>query len=226
MRNNGVNHLALILDGNRRWAKKNGVPTIKGYQAGLLALEHLTEAAIKRDIKYITAYCFSTENWGRSKLEVSALIKLFGYGIKKYTDILNKNDMQLKVIGRLNDFPKAIKSSFDKSVHKLKNNKQGVLTLALSYGGRDEIIRAIQKSRNIKGKIDEKTFSLLLDTTDLPDPDLIIRTGGVKRLSNFLTWQSAYSELYFTNVLCPDFNTRHLDLALRNFKKRKRNFGK
>lgn len=226
MRNNGVNHLALILDGNRRWAKKNSVSTIKGHQAGLATLEKIIEASTKRGIKYITAYGFSTENWGRSKIEVDVLIKLFDYAIKKHADTLDKNGFKLRVIGRLNDFPKSVKSSFDKAIHKLKNNKQGVLTLALSYGGRDEIIRAIEKSKNIKSKIDEKTFTSLLDTADLPDPDLIIRTGGVSRLSNFLPWQSAYSELYFTKVLWPDFNVRNLNLALRDFEKRKRNFGK
>jgi len=226
MHNHGVKHLALILDGNRRWAKKNGLPAIKGHQEGLVALERIVKAAIKRGIKYITAYSFSTENWGRSKTEVGILVKLFGYAVKKYTDTLDKNGLQLRIIGRLNDFPKSIKSSFDKSIYRLKNNKQGVLTIALSYGGRDEILRAIRKSKNAKGKIDEKTFSLFLDTADLPDPDLIIRTGGVRRLSGFLPWQSIYSELYFTKTLWPDFNSRHLDLALRNFKKRKRNFGK
>lgn len=226
MHNHGVKHLALILDGNRRWAKKNGLPIIKGHQEGLVVLERIVKAAIKQDIKYITAYSFSTENWGRSKAEVSALIKLIGYAVKKYTDILDENDLQLRVIGRLNDLPKSVKGSFDKSIYRLKNNKRGVLSIALSYGSRDEILRAIEKSRNIKGKIDEKTFSSVLDTAGLPDPDLIIRTGGIKRLSNFLLWQSAYSEIYFTKTLWPDFNSRHLDLALRNFKKRKRNFGK
>jgi len=226
MHNNRVNHLVLILDGNRRWAKKNNVSVFRGHQAGVLALEKIIKAAIKRDIKYITAYSFSTENWGRSKIEVDALTKLFEFSIKKYTNILNEKDLRLKIIGRLNDFPKTTRSLFDKSIYKLKDNKKGVLTLALSYGGRDEIIRAIEKFKNTKGKLDEKTFSLLLDTTDLPDPDLIIRTGGVKRLSNFLPWQSAYSELYFTKVLWPDFTARNLDLALRNFDNRKRNFGK
>ena len=226
MHNHGVKHLALILDGNRRWAKKNGLPAIKGHQEGLIALERLTKAAVKRKIKFITVYGFSTENWGRTKLEVAALIRLMKYAVEKYADMLEDNDLQLKIIGRLDDFPKSVKSAFDRVIYRLKDNKSGILTLALSYGGRDEIIRAIQKIKRIAGKLDEETFSNLLDMAGLPDPDLIVRTGGIRRLSNFLPWQGIYSELYFTKTLWPDFDSRHLDIALRNFTKRHRNFGK
>ena len=226
MQNYGVKHLALILDGNRRWAKQKNLPVPKGHQAGLLTLEKIIKAAIKRKIKYITVYGFSTENWGRNKLEVRALVELLKYAVEKYEGMLQENDLQLKIIGRLNDFPKSVKSAFDKVTHRLKNNQSGVLTLALSYGGRDEIVRAAQKAKKVSGKLTEETFSTLLDTAELSDPDLVIRTGGIKRLSNFLPWQITYSELYFTDILWPDFSSNHLDTALRNFAKRKRNFGK
>jgi len=226
MVDNLVKHIAIILDGNRRWAKKKDLPTYRGHQEGVLALERTVKAAVKRGIKYITIYGFSTENWGRTKLEVTALIKLMKYAIEKYADMLEDNDLQLRVIGRLNDFPKSVKSVFDRAIYRLRNNKSGVLTLALSYGGRDEIIRATQKAKKMSGKLDEKTFSSLLDTAGLPDPDLIIRTGNIMRLSGFLPWQGIYSELYFTKTLWPDFSASHLDKALRNFAKRQRNFGK
>ena len=226
MHNHGVKHLALILDGNRRWAKQKKLPAFRGHQAGVVALERTVKAALKRKIRFITVYGFSTENWGRTKLEVAALVGLMKYAVEKYADMLEDNDLQLKVIGRLNDFPKSVRSAFNRIIYKLKDNKSGILALALSYGGRDEIIRTIQKIKRTAGKLDEETFSDLLDTAGLPDPDLIIRTGGIRRLSNFLPWQGIYSELYFTKTLWPDFNSRHLDLALRNFKERKRNFGK
>jgi len=226
MNKHGVNHVALVLDGNRRWAKTRNLPAFKGHQAGLQALEKIVKASVKRGIKYITVYGFSTENWGRTKAEVKALVELFKYAINKYEDMLQENDLQLRVIGRINDFPKDVKSVFDQAMHRLKDNQSGVLTLALSYGGRDEILRAVGKAQKVKGKLDEKTFSSLLDTHDLPDPDLIIRTGGAQRLSNFLPWQSTYSELYFTKTFWPAFTAKHLDRALNNFAERKRNFGK
>jgi len=226
MSNNSITHLAIILDGNRRWAKRKGLPIYRGHQEGILALERTVKAASKRGIKYITVYGFSAENWGRTKSEVAVLIKLIKYAIEKYTDMLEVNDLQLRIIGRLNDFPKSVKSVLDQAIYKLKNNKSGVLTLALSYGGRDEITRTVQKAKRMSGKLDEEAFSNLLDTAGLPDPDLIIRTGGVMRLSNFLPWQGVYSELYFTKTLWPDFSASHLDRALRNFAKRQRNFGK
>lgn len=221
-----IKHLAIIMDGNRRWAKKQGLPTYRGHQAGVLALEKTVRACSERGIKYLTVYGFSTENWGRTKGEVGHLINIMEAAIKKYTDFLDKENWSIRVIGRIKDFPKSTQSLFDRSINQLKNNQAGILTLALSYGGRDEILRAVEKAKLQKSKLTETNFADLLDTRDLPDPDMIVRTGGVTRLSNFLPWQTIYSELYFTNALWPDFNAKQLDKALLDYAKRKRNFGK
>jgi len=221
-----VKHLAVVMDGNRRWAKKKGLPSYRGHQAGVQALETLVRACNERNIPYLTVYGFSTENWGRTKSEVNWLIKIIIAAIKKYTVLLDKEGWRLQIIGRLKDFPKSTQSLFDKSMDQLKNNQKGVLTIALSYGGRDEILRAVEKAKKQTGKLTEKSFAALLDTRELPDPDLIIRTGGVVRLSNFLPWQSIYSELYFSPILWPDFNAKSLDQALKEFSKRQQNLGK
>ncbi len=221
-----IKHLAIIMDGNRRWAKQQGLPTYRGHQAGVLALEKTVRACGERGIKYLTVYGFSTENWGRSKSEVTHLVGVMEAAIKKYTALLEEENWQLRVIGRLKDFPKSTQSLFDKSINQLKHNQTGTLTLALSYGGRDEILRAVEKAKLQKSKLTETNFADLLDTRGLPDPDLIVRTGGITRLSNFLPWQGTYSELYFTNTLWPDFNARELDKTLKDFAQRKRNFGK
>lgn len=221
-----IKHLAIIMDGNRRWAKKQGLPTYRGHQAGVLALEKTVRACSERGIKYLTVYGFSTENWGRTKGEVGHLISIMEAAIKKYTDFLDKENWSIRVIGRIKDFPKSTQSLFDRSINQLKNNQVGILTLALSYGGRDEILRAVEKAKLQKSKLTETNFADLLDTRGLPDPDMIVRTGGVTRLSNFLPWQTTYSELYFTNTLWPDFNAKQLDKALLAYAHRKRNFGK
>ncbi|MFH0912045.1 MAG: polyprenyl diphosphate synthase [Patescibacteria group bacterium] len=221
-----VKHLAIIMDGNRRWAKREGQSAYKGHQAGVLALDKVIGGCRKRGIKYLTVYGFSTENWGRTQSEVKQLIAVLEAAIKKYTDLLNKENWQLRVIGRPKDFPKSTQSLLAKSMNQLRDNQSGVLTLALSYGGRDEILRAVAKAKLSSSKLTEKDFSELLDTKGMPDPDLIIRTGGQTRLSNFLLWQSSYSELYFVPTLWPDFSNRHLDQALTEYTKRKRNFGK
>ncbi|MFA5966910.1 MAG: polyprenyl diphosphate synthase [Patescibacteria group bacterium] len=221
-----VKHLAIVMDGNRRWAKKKGYPTYKGHQAGVQALENIVRACNERDIPYLTVYGFSTENWGRTKSEVSWLIKIIAAAVKKYTVMLDREGWRLQVIGRLKDFPKSTQSLFDKSINQLKNHQKGMLTIALSYGGRDEILRAIEKAKKQSGKLTEKGFSALLDTRELPDPDMIIRTGNQMRLSNFLPWQGTYSELYFTPTLWPDFNAKSLDQALQEYSRRQRNFGK
>ena len=221
-----IQHLAIIMDGNRRWAKSKGLPSYQGHQAGVLALEKIVRACNDRHIPYLTVYGFSTENWGRAKTEVKYLIKIIEAAVKKYTDLLDQESWQLRVMGRTKDFPKTTQSLFAKSIDKLKHHRRGVLTIGLSYGGRDEILRAIEKTKSSNSKLTEKSFSDLLDTKELPDPDLVIRTGGVMRLSNFLPWQSVYSELYFTSVLWPDFTAKHLDQALAEYTKRLRNFGK
>lgn len=223
---NQIKHLAIVMDGNRRWAKQRGLPSYKGHQAGVLALEKIVRACNDRGIPYLTVYGFSTENWGRTKSEVQWLVKIIESAVKKYTTMLDKEGWQIKIIGRLKDFPKTTQSLFAKSVNQLKHHQKGTLIVALSYGGRDEIVRAVEKAKQNHSKIDEKGFAKLLDTADLPDPDLIIRTGGIMRLSNFLPWQSIYSELYFTPTLWPDFTAKHLDKALAEYARRQRNFGK
>ncbi len=220
-----VKHLAIVMDGNRRWARERGLPIMRGHQAGVLALERVVRACNERGIKYLTVYGFSTENWKRTKTEVKFLTKIIEAAVKKYTDLLDQEGWQLRVMGRIKDFPKTTQSSFAKSIAQLKRHQNGILTIGLSYGGRDEILRAIEKTKFHKSKMTEKDFAELLDTQGLPDPDLIIRTGGQMRLSNFLPWQSTYSELYFTPTFWPDFNAKHLDRALREYAKRQRNFG-
>jgi len=220
-----VKHIGIIMDGNRRWAKQKGLSAYKGHQAGVLALENMVKACQKRSIPYLTVYGFSTENWQRSQVEVKHLIGLFERMAQKYADMLEEIGWKLNIIGRLKDFPKTTQSAFTKSINQVKDNQQGVLTIALSYGGRDEILRAAEKAKQQTSKLTDKIFSQLLDTHDLPDPDLIIRTGGQIRLSNFLPWQTTYSELYFTDTFWPDFNAKHLDKALAEYAKRGRNFG-
>lgn len=219
-----VNHLAVIMDGNRRWAKRRGLPTHLGHRAGKVALEKLVRACKKRDIKYITVFGFSTENWKRSKIEVAALMNVMLEAIDEYANLLKEENISFQIIGNIEDFPAKLKTKLLQIVSDTKNNHSGILTLALSYGGRDEIVRAANR---LKTKtVSEKSFGEALDTAELPDPDLVIRTGGVMRLSGFLPWQTTYSELYFTSTLWPDFSSRNLDNALKSFANRQRNFGK
>jgi len=220
-----IAHLAIIMDGNRRWAKKRGLPIRLGHAEGVKALDRTAKACKRLGIHRVTVFGFSTENWGRSKGEVSALVKLLEKTVREYADKMDKEQVGLKVIGRPKDFPKSLQSALDRAVNKLKHYRHDLLTIALSYGGRDELLRAAQKAAR-SGRIDEKSFSASLDTAGLPDPDLIIRTGGQMRLSNFLPWQGAYSELYFTKTLWPDFGESDLRSALRDYAKRQRNFGK
>src|SRR4030042_6682427 len=222
----GIEHLAIILDGNRRWARRRGLPASRGHQAGVLALERTVKACFKRGIKCLTVYVFSTENWGRTRQEVGALMKIMERALDKYVDLLDREQVRLKVIGRVKDFPKTLQSRLDRAVHKLRHHGRGLLTLALIYGGRDEIVRAAEKAARHRGKLSEEAFAKFLDTAGLPDPDLIIRTGGRMRLSNFLPWQSTYSELLFTKTLWPDFGPRQLKAILKSYSLRQRNFGK
>jgi len=220
-----IKHLAIIMDGNRRWARRRNLPIYHGHAAGVLALEKLVKACVKKSIPYVTVYGFSTENWGRSKVEVASLIKIMTAAIIKYTDLLDEAGWRIKFIGRIKDFPKSLQSAMTKAEQKLQANKSGMLVVAVGYGGRDEIIRAMTKA-NRKSRVNEKEFDQYLDTAGVPDPDLVIRTGGVKRLSNFLLWQAAYSELYFIDTFWPAFTPKHLDEALREYSQRQRNFGK
>lgn len=227
------NHVAVILDGNGRWAKKRLMPRNYGHMQGAKTVEQILEDADDIGIKYLTVYAFSTENWNRSKEEVNALMKILRTYLKTCIQRSNKNNMRVRVIGeksRLND---DIKDKINELEESTKNNTGLNFTIAINYGSRDEIRRAVTNivKDTTDGKlqpeqIDEKLISDYLDTSGLPDPDLLIRTSGEERLSNFLLWQLAYTEFYFTDVLWPDFNKKELIKAIEKYNSRDRRFGK
>ncbi len=226
-------HIAIIMDGNRRWAKKHKLEIIKGHEyAANNVLEKIIEHAAKIGIKYITFWAFSTENWQRSKPEVEGLLNILRRSLKEKLKTFIKNGVKLNVIGDITKFPKDICHGIEDAIEKTKNGKNITVVLAVNYGGRDELLRAIEKYQSIKVsgyqgiKLTIKEFSQYLDTKDIPDPELIIRTGGEQRLSGFLLWQIEYSELYFTDKLWPDFKEKDLDIAIKEFSSRQRRFGR
>lgn len=221
-------HIAIIMDGNRRWAKNLGLPTKKGHEAGADALEVLLKAAGEFGIKYVTVFALSTENLKeRSRVEVALLFVLLEKVLKEKVKILDESGIHLKFIGDFADLPLGIQKSLQVAEGKLGENNKLFLTVAFNYGGRVEVVTAVNKWADKKEeKITENTLNRYLYAPDLPDPDLIIRTGGAQRLSNFLLWQSAYSELYFTDTLWPDFDKKALEKTLKDYNQRKRNFGK
>lgn len=220
-------HLAIIMDGNRRWAKANGYPSVYGHKKGVETVKKVVEFSRKLGIKYLTLYTFSTENWKRTKQEISALFMLLYQTMKKYKDELKKNDISLKISGRYDEFPKKLVREIEKTVDYLKDCKSMVLNLALNYGGRREIVDAVNKALKSGVKeITEKDIEENLYTHPLPPPNLIIRTSGEMRLSNFLIWQSAYSEFYVTKTLWPDFDENELKRAIIDFSKRERRMGR
>ncbi|MDD5638475.1 MAG: polyprenyl diphosphate synthase [Candidatus Pacebacteria bacterium] len=226
MKEKTINHLGIIIDGNRRWAKKRGLPTFEGHKKGIDKVKKAIEWANKRGIKNLTFFVFSTENWKRSKKEVDYLMKLAEEMIKDYEDTAKKEKIRIRVIGQKERLPKSLQKEIEKVENSTKNNKKMTVNFALSYGGRNEIIEVIKKIIEKKiplEKINEKTISQNLWTTDL---DLLIRTGKEKRLSNFLLWQSAYSELYFSSKYWPDFTEKDLEKALNDYYSRQRRFGK
>ena len=226
MKEKTINHLGIIIDGNRRWAKKRGLPTFEGHKKGIDKVKKAIEWANKREIKNLTFFVFSTENWKRSKKEVDYLMKLAEEMIKDYEDTAKKEKIRIRVIGKKERLPKSLQKEIEKVENSTKNNKKMTVNFALSYGGRNEIVEVIKKIIEKKiplEKINEKTISQNLWTTDL---DLLIRTGKEKRLSNFLLWQSAYSELYFSSKYWPDFTEKDLEKALNDYYSRQRRFGK
>jgi len=221
------NHLAIIIDGNRRWAKKKGLASFNGHKKGMNNVKEIGERCRKKGIKILTLYVFSTENWKRSKKEINYLMKLFNLVFNKENiEELHQKGIKIKIIGQVEKLSKALQERIIEAEKLTKNNKKGVLNLAISYGGRSDIIQAIKKIVKKKISITEEAINNHLWTNDLPDPDLIIRTGGEQRLSNFLIWQSAYSEFYFTKKLWPDFTINDLDKALKDYSQRQRRFGK
>lgn len=228
--NNIPYHLGIIIDGNRRWAKEKGLSSIEGHRKGLEKVRKIGDWTLKRGIKILTVYCFSSENWNRSKLEVNYLMRLFGQALgKKSIEDYNKKGIKIKVIGERDKLSPVLLKKIAKAEKLTENNKKGIINLAFSYGGRPEITRALKNiiKKNIPvQKISEDIIEENLWTFGQPSPDLIIRSGGHHRLSNFLTWQSAYSELYFTDIYWPAFQEADLDKALNDYNQRKRNFGK
>ena len=225
-------HVAIIMDGNGRWAKSHNQLRNFGHQKGAKALEQISIYANKIGISYMTVYAFSTENWSRPKNEVSALMDLLRRYLKNHIKNSHKNNLKIRVIGDRNDLPTDIQGLI-KQLEGITNEKDGmILNIALNYGGRDEIIRGIKKlvddmnnKEIVISQITQELFAGYLDTAAIPDPDLVIRTSGEQRLSNFLTWQSAYSEFYFTDCLWPDFTEEEFDKALDVYKNRQRRFG-
>lgn len=225
-------HIAIIMDGNGRWAKRRGLPRVAGHREGVKSVRDVVEACAQLGVKYLTLFAFSTENWRRPKEEIDTLMKLLIRTLRSETEKLHKNDIKLMAIGDIDSLPKEVRQELKEAMEKTKNNKRMVLNLALSYSGRWEIIEAVKEiARDVKkGKvkieeIDDKLFSNYLKTAGIPDPDLLIRTSGELRISNFLLWQIAYTELYITNCLWPDFRRKHLYEAIRDYQRRERRFG-
>ena len=225
-------HVAMIMDGNRRWARVKGRPEFEGHRVGEEKIEPIVDVAVELGIPYLTFWAFSTENWHRSKKEVAFLLNLYRYKLNEKVKRFHRKNVRVNVIGNLEMFPQDIRKRTVEWMEKTKNNTKITVNFALSYGGRDEIIRAIEKLRvNSKletrnSKLSEEEFEKYLDTAGQPDPDLLIRTGGERRLSGFLLWQLEYTELYFTDIFWPDFTPEEFKKSLKDFEDRQRRFGK
>ena len=222
---NPINHVAIIMDGNGRWGLKNKKSRNLGHKAGLNTVENIIKHTIKNKIKFLTLYAFSTENWKRPQKEISFLFNLLQNFLKKKTNKLNKNGIKLKIIGDKNNFSKKLKKSLINSEKITKNNKKLQINLALNYGAKNEILNAINLIKKKKISYTENNINKNLYTNDSPNPDILIRTGNTKRLSNFLLWQIAYTEIFFEKKLWPEFSTQDYNRILEKFKQLKRNFG-
>lgn len=223
-------HLGIIIDGNRRWAKKRNLPTFWGHKKGLDNVKKMARYAFKKGVKYLTIFAFSTENWKRDKKEVNYLMNLLKNAFsKKYIEEMMKNEVRVNFIGQIRRLPQDVQKRIREVEKTTKNNKKHILNIAISYGGRTDIVEAakkiIRKKINPK-ELDEEKFARFLWTDGMPDPDLVIRTGEEKRISNFLIWQMAYSELYFSKKFWPEFTKEDLDTAFLDFSRRERRFGK
>jgi undecaprenyl diphosphate synthase len=214
-------HIAIIMDGNRRWAREHKLPILEGHRrVANVVLERLVEHAAARGIKYITFWAFSTENWNRAQDEVKGIMQILAQGVGHFGKRMEQKGVKLQMIGDLSRLDPKLQKSIARVVENTKENKRITLIIALNYGGRDEIRRAVRKAKN------KNDFEKYLDTAGIPDPDLVIRTGGEQRLSGFLPWQAVYSELYFPPWYMPDFTPLHLDEAIEEFARRQRRFGK
>ena len=220
---NKLNHVAFIMDGNGRWGKKKNNNRNSGHYAGVKTVKKIVEASIKLKIPAVTFYVFSTENWKRPKTEINFLFNLVNSYFKSELKNVIKNEIKINIIGELNKLPNKLKFVLRETVKKTKKNKKILVNLALNYGSKKELINTFKKIKN--KKITENKVKKNLYTKNIPDPDILIRTGGKKRLSNFMLWQLAYSELYFLDKLWPDFKPQDLNKILKHFYKTKRNFG-
>jgi undecaprenyl diphosphate synthase len=223
-------HIAIIMDGNGRWAKRRHLPRIAGHRAGIRAVREAVEACARVGVPYLTLYAFSIENWKRPHNEINLLMSLLREYLRKELRELNRQNISLGVIGRIHELPQNVQRDLENTIRKTAQNTGLRLTLALNYGARAEMVDAVRElARKLKQNgdvaIDEKTFSRFLYTRELPDPDLLIRTSGEMRLSNFLLWQVAYSEIWVTETLWPDFTEEHLFQAIIDFQKRERRYG-
>lgn len=224
-----LTHIAFIMDGNRRWAKGKGLPTLMGHQRGYDNLKTIADACFDRGIKIATFFAFSTENWNRSKKEVDYLLKLIGGALTNEVSTLHEKGIQLRFIGDIDGFPPDISRRMREAMAATKDNFKGILNIAANYGGREEIIgaaRALIANHVKPAELTEEKFTEYVTTAGLPDPDFLIRTSGEQRLSGFLTWQTVYSELYFTKKKWPEFSIKDLDAAIHEFFDRERRFGK
>jgi undecaprenyl diphosphate synthase len=226
-------HVAIIMDGNGRWARARGLPRIEGHRAGAESVREVVRVAGELGIEYLTLYAFSIENWNRPKSEVAALMRLLEFYLKEEIPELDKNNVRLAAIGRLHELPVSALNQLEKSIEALRKNTGLTLVLALSYGGRAELVDAMRSiAREVKAgrlevaDIDEKVISSHLYTRGIPDPDLLIRTSGEMRVSNFLLWQISYAEIYVTETLWPDFRRAEFLKALEEYGKRHRRFGR
>lgn len=228
VKNTNMQHIAIIMDGNRRWAKEKFLPSMMGHKKGVEALKKTVRACDDFGVKYLTLYAFSTENWNRKQEEVDFLMELLATTIVNELDELNENNVRMNYIGNLSQLNNNLQNILSNSVEKTKNNTGVNLNIAINYGARDEITNAVKniiKEGIPEDKINQELISKYLYTGNMPDPDLLIRTSGEKRISNYLLWQIAYSEIYITNTYWPDFDKEALTLAIKEFASRQRRWG-
>ena len=223
---NSPKHVAIIMDGNGRWGIKNKKSRNLGHKAGLKTVEKIIKSTIKNKVKHLTLYAFSTENWKRPYLEIKFLLNLLESFLNEKLEELHRKGIKLKIIGNIKKFPKRIQINLKSAQKKTEKNKKLQLILALNYGSKSEIVNAIKLMKNKNIKVNENSIDKFLYTKGIPNPDILIRTGNTKRLSNFLLWQLSYSEIFFVKKMWPDFNGRDYKSIIDKFKKIKRNFGK
>ncbi|MEM6641489.1 MAG: isoprenyl transferase [Bacteroidota bacterium] len=219
-------HIAVIMDGNGRWAQRQGIKRIFGHQNAIEAVRDVTEGCAELNVKYLSLFAFSTENWNRPKLEVDGLMTLLVKTIKDELSTLQENNIRLKAIGQLDNLPLGTQKSLDQAIERTRINNGMELVLALDYSGKWDLLQAVNQIKETSGTISASSIDAALSTAGMPDPELLIRTSGEMRISNFMLWQLAYTELYFSEVLWPDFRKKDLHEAILSYQQRERRFGK